>query len=53
MGVRLLPMTLPELCSHAPQLEQDLGARYGDYARRMRELGARVVADAFEEMQRR
>ena len=52
MGLRLLPMTLPELCLHALQLEEDLGARYGDYARRMRALGARVVADAFEEMHR-
>jgi len=52
MGVRLLPMTLPELCLHALQLEQDLGARYGEYAQLMRGLGTRVVADAFEEMQR-
>jgi len=51
MGSRLVPMTLPELCVHALQLEQDLGARYGEYARLARDLGTHAVADAFRELQ--
>jgi hypothetical protein len=52
MGSKLLPMTLGELCVHALLLEEGLGARYGDYSRQMREIGAHDVADAFKEMER-
>jgi rubrerythrin len=45
-------MTLAELCVHALLLEEGLGARYGEYARLMRETGAHDVADAFKEMER-
>lgn len=52
MGSRLVPMTLPELCVHALQLEQALGSRYAEYARVARDLGTHAIADAFREMQR-
>ena len=52
MGSKLLPMTLPELCVHALVLEEGLGARYGEYARLTRDIGAHDVADAFKEMER-
>lgn len=52
MGSKLLPMTLPELCVHALVLEEALGARYGEYARVTRDMGAHDVADAFKEMER-
>lgn len=52
MGSKLLPMTLAELCVHALLLEEGLGARYGDYARQMRDMGSHDVADAFKEMER-
>ena len=52
MGSKLLPMTLSELCVHALLLEEGLGARYGEYARLTRGMGAHDVADAFKEMER-
>ena len=52
MGSKFLPMTLAELCVHALLLEEGLGARYGEYARFTREMGAHDVADAFKEMER-
>ena len=52
MGSKLLPMTLAELCVHALLLEEGLGARYGEYARLTRDMGAHDVADAFREMER-
>lgn len=51
MGMRLLPMSLPELCVHALQLERDLGERYGEYAQQMRDLGADWAADTFRELE--
>ena len=52
MGSRLVPITLAELCVHALELEQDLAARYGEYAPLARSFGTHAVADAFREMQR-
>ena len=52
MASKLLPMTLPELCVHALVLEEGLGARYGEYARLTRDMGAHDIADAFTEMER-
>lgn len=47
MAVRLLPLTVSELCGHALELERDAAQRFGDYARRTRELGASGTADLF------
>ena len=49
MGEKLLPLSIPELCAHALELERDAGIRFRDYAMRMRELGAANVAAAFDE----
>jgi rubrerythrin len=50
MGARLLPLSVAELCGHALELERDAGARFREYAARMRELGAGQVASAFDEL---
>ena len=50
MGARLLPLSVAELCGHALELERDAGARFREYAGRMRELGAGQVASAFDEL---
>ena len=50
MGVRLLPLNVSELCSHALELERDCEQRFFDYARHMHEIGAHGVANVFEEM---
>ena len=52
MGARLLPLSVAELCGHALELERDAGARFCEYAGRMRELGAGQVASAFDELRR-
>lgn len=52
MGVRLLPLSVAELCAHARELECDAGIRFREYAARMRELGSEKLAGAFEEMSR-
>ena len=50
MGVRLLPLNVSELCSHALELERDCEQRFFDYARHMHEIGAHGVANVFEEL---
>jgi len=52
MAVKLLPLTIAELCAHALALERDAGIRCRDYAARMRELGSWKTAFAFDEMGR-
>lgn len=50
MAVRLLPLTVSELCGHALELERDAAQRFSEYARRTRELGARGTATLFESL---
>lgn len=50
MGMRLLPLTVPELCAHALELERDCEQRFRAYTKQMHEVGAHGVADAFEEL---
>jgi rubrerythrin len=50
MGQKLLPLSIQELCAHALALERDAGARFREYAGRMRELGSEKLADTFDEM---
>jgi hypothetical protein len=52
MAVRLLPLSIAELCAHALALERDAGMRFRDYAARMREFGRWRIAFAFDEMGR-
>jgi len=49
MGVKLLPLSVSELCAHALELERDAGTRFREYAARMREIGAERTASAFDE----
>ena len=49
MGVKLLPLSVAELCAHALELERDAGMRFRDYAARMREIGAERTATAFDD----
>ena len=50
MGEKLLPLSMQELCAHALELERDAGARFREYAKRMRELGSERVAREFDAM---
>jgi rubrerythrin len=50
MAVRLLPLTVSELCGHALELERDAAQRFSEYARRTRELGARGTSSLFESL---
>jgi hypothetical protein len=50
MGMRLLPLTVGELCAHALELERDCEHRLREYAKRMHVLGAHGIANVFEEM---
>src|SRR5690349_19341007 len=50
MGMRLLPLTVAELCAHALDLERDAAQRCKDYAGRMRDLGEEDAAAAFDAM---
>ena len=50
MGVRLLPLTVSELCAHALELERDIAQRCKDYAARMREIGEEPHARNFDAM---
>jgi hypothetical protein len=52
MGEKLLPLTMQELCAHALELERDAGARFSEYARRLREIGSDELADEFDAMSR-
>jgi len=49
MGVKLLPLSVAELCAHALELERDAGTRFREYAARMREIGAERAAQAFDD----
>jgi hypothetical protein len=49
MGEKLLPLSIPELCAHALELERDAEMRFREYAARMRELGSEHIAAAFDE----
>lgn len=49
MGEKLLPLSIPELCAHALELERDAGTRFREYAARMREIGCEHIAGAFDE----
>ena len=52
MGVRLLPLTVAELCSHALELERDAAQRCKEYAARMRDLDEPSLANTFEALYR-
>jgi rubrerythrin len=52
MGQKLLPLSMQELCAHALELERDAGARFRQYAERMRAIGAQKLADEFDAMSR-
>ena len=49
MAVRLTPLSVSELCAHALDLERDAALRYGDYAKRMDELGEESLGDVFRQ----
>ena len=48
MGVKLLPLSVAELCAHALELEREAAIRYREYAARMREMGELKTAEAFD-----
>lgn len=50
MGMRLLPLTVSELCAHALELERDCEQRLCEYAKQMHEMGAHGIANVFEEL---
>ena len=50
MGMRLLPLTVGELCAHALELERDCEKRFREYVKPMHELGAHGIANVFEEL---
>ncbi len=52
MAVKLLPLSVAELCAHALALERDAGLRFREYAARMRELECEPIARAFDELSR-
>src|SRR6185295_2186822 len=52
MAVKLLPLSVAELCAHALELERDAGMRFREYAARMRELECGQIALAFDELSR-
>lgn len=52
MAVRLLPLSVAELCAHALLLEDGAATRYREYAERMRDRGAGPAAEDFEDLER-
>jgi hypothetical protein len=50
MGVKLLPLSVAELCAHALALERDAEVRFRDYATRMREIGQPGFAAEFDKL---
>ncbi len=50
MGMRLLPLTVAELCAHALELERDCEQRFREYTKQMHALGAHGIANVFEEL---
>lgn len=52
MAVRLLPLTLPELCAHALLLERSAAADLRAWSNRLRELDEPRLARELEQMER-
>lgn len=52
MAVRLLPLTLPELCAHALLLERSAAADLRAWSQRLRELNEPHMARELEQMER-
>jgi rubrerythrin len=50
MAVRLLPLTVSELCAHALNFERDAAERCKDYAARLRSIGDVGSAEVFEQL---
>jgi hypothetical protein len=50
MGVRLLPLTVSELCGHALELERDCEQRFREYTAQMHAVGAHGLANVFEDL---
>ena len=50
MAVRLLPLSVGELCAHALELQRDCEVRYSDYARHLHALGQHAIAEVFDEL---
>ena len=50
MAVRLLPLTVSELCAHALNFERDAAERCKDYAARLRSIGDIGAAEVFEQL---
>jgi len=47
--MRLLPLTVAELCAHALELERDCEQRCREYSKQMNAMGAHGIANVFEE----
>jgi hypothetical protein len=52
MAIRLLPLNVGELCAHALELERACERCYASCAKRMKDIGDRTLALAFERMAR-
>ena len=50
MGVRLLPLTVSELCGHALELERDHEQRFREYTNQMHAVGAHGLATVFDDL---
>jgi hypothetical protein len=50
MAVRLLPLTVSELCGHALELERDSEQRFREYTTQMHAVGAHGLANVFEDL---
>ncbi len=50
MAVRLLPLSVAELCAHALELQSDCEIRFTDYAKHMHALGQHPIAEIFTEL---
>jgi len=50
MAVRLLPLSVGELCAHAVELQRDCEVRYSDYARHLHAIGQHAIAEVFDEL---
>ena len=50
MGVRLLPLSVSELCGHALELERDCEQRFREYTTQMHAVNAHGLANVFEDL---
>ena len=50
MAVRLLPLSVAELCAHALELQRDCEVRYVGYATHMHAIGQHAIAEVFDEL---